>query len=159
MKNILKPHLLILSLALTNSLCAEPPKFSDGGFAIDLSEVVKDGGGYKIEAVELQHDFDKVIFSVIKNSQGGPLILNGLILEKNTKMEVSIAFSNGKAISYTFEKWLKITHPDLSAEGEISEVLIAAQSGFFENLQKEVKDLRLKEILEQAVKKTCTPTQ
>lgn len=120
--------------------------------AIDLSEVVKDGGGYKIVSVEFKHDFEKGSFSVIRNSKGDPLMLNGLVTEKNIQIEVSVPFSDGKPVAYTLKKWKKITHPDLSDEGEISDVLVSAQSGLFEKLQNEVKDARLKRVFEQAIK-------
>jgi len=50
-------------------------------------------------------------------------------------------------------KWKKITHPDLSEEGEISEILVDAKSGVFAGLEDGVTDQRLKTVFEKLARK------
>jgi len=109
------------------------------------------GLGYDLEPVEIEHSFESLKLLVLRDKSIGPLELKGLLSDNEFRVELTVIFSDGKPISYSYKKWKKITHPDLSVEGETSETLVIAQAGYYKNLEREVKDERLKKIFEDAI--------
>ena len=131
---------------------------SAGSVEVDLGNILHDGAGYRIESVDFARGFGQAEFSVIKDSLGKPILLSGLLIEKNTRIEIAILFADARPIAYSVKEWRKITHPSIPENGEGGEVLARAKSGLYGDMRNAGLDNRLIAALERSADEVCRAT-